>query len=247
MRRARRSCWDRCERPRGRRQGGLRAPRRSPARSRVAADSLPWPDNSALRSRSCPYLHWSAHAPPPHPRLDGLDRDPGARHRLTLGRARAGRALGAGLLARAGRAGARARGAAHRPVRRRRGRAGRRGMDRRRGARRSRGPRPPGRRLGRRSRPQRADRLGGPGPDGRRRSARASTWRWPTRSRWWSAASSSPQLAEATGAQIIPVDSEHSALHQLLAGERPGTVDRLVLTASRRTVPRADRARSWEE
>ncbi len=40
------------------------------------------------------------------------------------------------------------------------------------------------------------------------------------------------QLAEATGAQIIPVDSEHSALHQLLAGEQPGTVDRLVLTAS---------------
>ncbi len=39
-------------------------------------------------------------------------------------------------------------------------------------------------------------------------------------------------LAEATGAQIIPVDSEHSALHQLLALERPGTVDRLVLTAS---------------
>ncbi|MEA2143106.1 MAG: 1-deoxy-D-xylulose-5-phosphate reductoisomerase [Solirubrobacteraceae bacterium] len=39
-------------------------------------------------------------------------------------------------------------------------------------------------------------------------------------------------LAEATGAQILPVDSEHSALHQLLAGERPGTVDTLVLTAS---------------
>jgi 1-deoxy-D-xylulose-5-phosphate reductoisomerase len=39
-------------------------------------------------------------------------------------------------------------------------------------------------------------------------------------------------LAEATGAQIIPVDSEHSALHQLLAGERPGTVEKLVLTAS---------------
>jgi 1-deoxy-D-xylulose-5-phosphate reductoisomerase len=39
-------------------------------------------------------------------------------------------------------------------------------------------------------------------------------------------------LAEATGAQIIPVDSEHSALHQLLAGEAPGTVDKLVLTAS---------------
>jgi len=39
-------------------------------------------------------------------------------------------------------------------------------------------------------------------------------------------------LAEATGATIIPVDSEHSALHQLLGAERPGTVDRLILTAS---------------
>lgn len=40
------------------------------------------------------------------------------------------------------------------------------------------------------------------------------------------------QLSEATGAQIIPVDSEHSAIHQLLAGEKAGTVDKLVLTAS---------------
>jgi 1-deoxy-D-xylulose-5-phosphate reductoisomerase len=39
-------------------------------------------------------------------------------------------------------------------------------------------------------------------------------------------------LAEATGRQILPVDSEHSALHQLLAGEPPGTVAKLVLTAS---------------
>jgi 1-deoxy-D-xylulose-5-phosphate reductoisomerase len=39
-------------------------------------------------------------------------------------------------------------------------------------------------------------------------------------------------LAEATGARLIPVDSEHSALHQLIAGERAGTVDRLTLTAS---------------
>lgn len=40
-------------------------------------------------------------------------------------------------------------------------------------------------------------------------------------------------LAEATGARVIPVDSEHSALHQLIASEeRPGTIDRLVLTAS---------------
>jgi 1-deoxy-D-xylulose-5-phosphate reductoisomerase len=40
-------------------------------------------------------------------------------------------------------------------------------------------------------------------------------------------------LAEATGATIIPVDSEHSALHQLVGAEqRPGTIDTLVLTAS---------------
>ena len=39
-------------------------------------------------------------------------------------------------------------------------------------------------------------------------------------------------LAEATGAQVLPVDSEHSALHQLVGAERPGTIDRLVLTAS---------------
>ena len=39
-------------------------------------------------------------------------------------------------------------------------------------------------------------------------------------------------LAEATDAQIIPVDSEHSALYQLIRAEQPGTVERLVLTAS---------------
>jgi 1-deoxy-D-xylulose-5-phosphate reductoisomerase len=40
------------------------------------------------------------------------------------------------------------------------------------------------------------------------------------------------QLAEATGARVLPVDSEHSALFQLLRRESPGTVERLVLTAS---------------
>lgn len=39
-------------------------------------------------------------------------------------------------------------------------------------------------------------------------------------------------LAEATEARIIPVDSEHSALYQLVHAEPPGTVERLVLTAS---------------
>ena len=39
-------------------------------------------------------------------------------------------------------------------------------------------------------------------------------------------------LAEATGARLLPVDSEHSALFQLISSEPPGTVERLVLTAS---------------
>jgi 1-deoxy-D-xylulose-5-phosphate reductoisomerase len=39
-------------------------------------------------------------------------------------------------------------------------------------------------------------------------------------------------LAEATNSRIIPVDSEHSALFQLIGAEPPGTVEKLVLTAS---------------
>ena len=39
-------------------------------------------------------------------------------------------------------------------------------------------------------------------------------------------------LAEATGARITPVDSEHTALHQLIAGQPPGSVQRLTITAS---------------
>jgi 1-deoxy-D-xylulose-5-phosphate reductoisomerase len=39
-------------------------------------------------------------------------------------------------------------------------------------------------------------------------------------------------LAEATGARIIPVDSEHTALHQLLAGQPVGAVEHLTITAS---------------
>jgi 1-deoxy-D-xylulose-5-phosphate reductoisomerase len=42
-------------------------------------------------------------------------------------------------------------------------------------------------------------------------------------------------LAEATGAQILPVDSEHSALYQLIDGEGAGgtaSIEKLVLTAS---------------
>jgi 1-deoxy-D-xylulose-5-phosphate reductoisomerase len=39
-------------------------------------------------------------------------------------------------------------------------------------------------------------------------------------------------LAQATGARIVPVDSEHTALHQLIAGQPPGSVRRLTITAS---------------
>ncbi len=39
-------------------------------------------------------------------------------------------------------------------------------------------------------------------------------------------------LSEATGARLLPVDSEHSALFQLIRAEPPGTVERLVITAS---------------
>ena len=39
-------------------------------------------------------------------------------------------------------------------------------------------------------------------------------------------------LAEATATRLLPVDSEHSALYQLIGSEAPGTVEKLVLTAS---------------
>lgn len=40
------------------------------------------------------------------------------------------------------------------------------------------------------------------------------------------------RAAESSGAEILPVDSEHNALHQCLRGERREEVRRLVLTAS---------------
>ncbi len=38
--------------------------------------------------------------------------------------------------------------------------------------------------------------------------------------------------AAETGAQILPVDSEHSALFQCLVGEQPDAVEKIMLTAS---------------
>jgi 1-deoxy-D-xylulose-5-phosphate reductoisomerase len=40
------------------------------------------------------------------------------------------------------------------------------------------------------------------------------------------------RAAEASGAELLPVDSEHNALHQCLRGEKRGEVRRIVLTAS---------------
>src|SRR4051795_2215983 len=39
-------------------------------------------------------------------------------------------------------------------------------------------------------------------------------------------------LAEATGAQLIPVDSEHTALHHLMQGVPTGALERITITAS---------------
>jgi 1-deoxy-D-xylulose-5-phosphate reductoisomerase len=40
------------------------------------------------------------------------------------------------------------------------------------------------------------------------------------------------QAARASGAELLPVDSEHNALHQCLRGENPSEVRRIILTAS---------------
>jgi 1-deoxy-D-xylulose-5-phosphate reductoisomerase len=40
------------------------------------------------------------------------------------------------------------------------------------------------------------------------------------------------QAAQRSGAELLPVDSEHNALHQCLRGERPEEVRRIILTAS---------------
>jgi 1-deoxy-D-xylulose-5-phosphate reductoisomerase len=40
------------------------------------------------------------------------------------------------------------------------------------------------------------------------------------------------QLAEATGARLLPVDSEHTALHHLLQGVPHGSLERMTITAS---------------
>ena len=62
----------------------------------------------------------------------------------------------------------------------------------------------------------------------RRQGGRAS----PTRKCWSWPATSSPPKARRSGAELRPVDSEHSAIWQCLWGESPDSVERLVITAS---------------
>lgn len=40
------------------------------------------------------------------------------------------------------------------------------------------------------------------------------------------------KAAERSGAEVLPIDSEHNAIHQCLRGEQPGEIKRLILTAS---------------
>jgi len=56
--------------------------------------------------------------------------------------------------------------------------------------------------------------------------------------------------AAVSGATLLPVDSEHSAVHQCLRGEQPGQVERILLTASGgpfRTRPLATLAQATPE
>ena len=52
-------------------------------------------------------------------------------------------------------------------------------------------------------------------------------------------------LSEATGARLIPVDSEHSALHQLIENERPGDDRPAHRSPPRAARSAAARAPSW--
>ena len=162
----------------------------------------------------------------------GLDRDPGARRRRARRPSSSSSACPPSAPGR--RSSSRRAPTASRRIALADADAGprRRGLDRRRGARRRRGPRAAGGRVRRRPRAQRARRARpGLGPTVAT-LGEGIDLALANKESLVVGGELVTQLAEATGAQIIPVDSEHSALHQLLAGERPGTVERLVLTAS---------------
>ena len=72
----------------------------------------------------------------------------------------------------------------------------------------------------------------GPAADARRARARRRRSPWPTRRAWSRAGIWSAAVRERTGARLVPVDSEHSALFQLLEGGARDRVPAAILTAS---------------
>ena len=87
--------------------------------------------------------------------------------------------------------------------------------------------------------PERPRRRGGPAADARGAGARGSPWRWPTRRAWWPAATSSRPRGRAPAPRLVPVDSEHSALFQLMEGVPPERVRGGDPDGVRGAVPRA--------
>ena len=65
---------------------------------------------------------------------------------------------------------------------------------------------------------------------------------WPIKKSWWPAENWSWRRRQASGAELIPVDSEHNGAHQCLRAGLRSEVSKLILTASggpfRRTLPR---------
>ncbi len=84
----------------------------------------------------------------------------------------------------------------------------------------------------RRRRAERRRRLRRPRSDRRGPARRDAASPSRTRSRSSPARRSSSAPATVEGAELVPVDSEHGAIHQCLACGRPEAVSRLVLTAS---------------
>ncbi len=65
-----------------------------------------------------------------------------------------------------------------------------------------------------------------------KRSKPANLSDWPIRNAWSSPASSSPPKPAVRRKPLLPIDSEHNAVHQCLRGGRMHEVERIWLTAS---------------
>ena len=61
---------------------------------------------------------------------------------------------------------------------------------------------------------------------------RAAAWRSPTRNAWYRPGEIFMEAVREAGTELVPVDSEHSAVFQAIAGADPAAIERIVLTAS---------------